>query len=47
MKRILIVDDDRTVRLSMGVMLRHCGFEPEAVDGAEAALPPCAAKLRR
>lgn len=38
MKRILIVDDDRTVRLSMGVMLRHCGFEPEAVDGAEAAL---------
>ena len=38
MKRILIVDNDRTVRLSMGVMLRHCGFEPEAVDGAEAAL---------
>ena len=38
MKRILIVDDDRTVRLSLGVMLRHCGFEPEAVDGAEAAL---------
>jgi len=38
MKKILIIDDDKAVRLSLGVMLRHSGFEVEAVDGPAEAL---------
>lgn len=32
---ILIIDDDRTVRLSLGLLFRQAGYEPEGV-GTEA-----------
>lgn len=35
---ILIVDDDKAVRLSLSVSLRHSGYEVMAVEGADEAL---------
>lgn len=35
---ILIVDDDQAIRLSLGLMLRHAGYEVKAVDNPDAAL---------
>lgn len=37
-KAVAIVDDDEEVRLSMGSLLRACGFEARAFDSAAAFL---------
>ncbi len=36
---ILIIDDDKTVRLSLTLVLRRAGYEAQAVAGPEEALP--------
>ena len=36
--QILVVDDEPTVRQAIKLLLRHVGYEVEAVDGGEAAL---------
>lgn len=38
MKRILIVDDDKTIRMSLSVMLRHSGFTADSVSTPEEAI---------
>lgn len=35
---ILIIDDDRTVRLSLGLLFRQAGYEPEGVGSEAEAL---------
>ncbi len=38
MKKVLIIDDDKTIRLSMGVMLRHSGYAVDTASGPAEAL---------
>lgn len=37
-KRILVIDDDRTVRMSLGMLFKSAGYEVETASGPEEAL---------